>query len=116
MSEAWPSWTVRVEAPEGVVYVRLAYQDGHPRHIGIQCGKSGGIAAGFASLLGRWGSKALRPCPKCGYHVTVSSLVRSARGITHDRSGNHEAASMPDAIGRALEMIEKLRTEPQKIA
>lgn len=104
MTAAWPSYTVKVEAPEATVFVRLAYEDGRPRHLWVGCGKAGSTAAGMADALSRVCSKYLR-------HSSVGSLVYSLRGITHDRSGQHEAASVPDAVGIALEAIREYRDQ-----
>ena len=103
ISEAWPSYTVRIDAPEARVYVRLAYEDGRASHLWVTCGKAGSVAAGFADGLSRVSSKYLR-------YSSVGSLVTSLRGVAHDRSGQHEAASVVDAVGRALELIETERT------
>lgn len=95
---AWPSYTARARCPEGEVWVRLAWEGGRPLHCYVNSGKAGTMGQGVGDGYGRLISELLR-------HEPADRVIELLRGISHDRSGGLEGASIADAVAIGLEKI-----------
>src|SRR6266702_2080435 len=93
--------TRRVESPLGTMYVTITEDDrGQPFEVFMSLGKAGGALMADVEAIGRLISLALRS------GVPLQEVYRQLRGISSDRAvglGPHKVASVPDAIGIAIE-------------
>lgn len=103
----FPSTTVRVEAPEGKVYVRVGFDAGEPRHVYAHVGKGGYPLQAAADGLSRAASKLLQ------YGACVAEVCEVFDGIRHERSNGYEAASLAEAI--AIGLRRAVNEQPQVV-
>jgi len=93
--------TRRIESPLGTMYVTITEDDkGQPFEVFMSLGKAGGALMADVEAIGRLISLALRS------GVPLQEVYRQLRGISSDRAvglGPHKVASVPDAIGIAIE-------------
>src|SRR6266480_4421008 len=93
--------TRRIESPLGTMYVTITEDDrGQPFEVFMSLGKAGGALMADVEAVGRLISLALRS------GVPLQEVYRQLRGISSDRAvglGPHKVASVPDAIGIAIE-------------
>jgi ribonucleoside-diphosphate reductase alpha chain len=93
--------TRRVETPLGTMYVTITEDDkGQPFEMFMSLGKAGGALMADVEAVGRLISLALRS------GIPIQEIYRQLRGISSDRQiglGLQKVASVPDAIGIAIE-------------
>jgi ribonucleoside-diphosphate reductase alpha chain len=93
--------TRRIESPLGTMYVTITEDDkGQPFEVFMSLGKTGGALMADIEAIGRLISLALRS------GVPLTEIYRQLRGISSDRAvglGPNKVASVPDAIGIAIE-------------
>jgi ribonucleoside-diphosphate reductase alpha chain len=93
--------TYKKETPLGVMFVTINEDEkGNPFEVFVTLGKAGGSAMADAEAMGRLISLALRS------GIPLQSIHKQLRGISSDRVvglGPNKVASVPDAIGIALD-------------
>jgi ribonucleoside-diphosphate reductase alpha chain len=93
--------TRRIDTPLGTMYVTITEDDkGQPFEMFISLGKAGGALMADVEAVGRLISLALRS------GIPIQEIYRQLRGISSDRQiglGLQKVASVPDAIGIAIE-------------
>ena len=93
--------TRRIDTPLGTMYVTITEDDkGQPFEMFMSLGKAGGALMADVEAVGRLISLALRS------GIPIQEIYRQLRGISSDRQiglGLQKVASVPDAIGIAIE-------------
>ncbi len=98
--------TTRIKTPLGNLFVTVNTAEGKPFELFAQIGKAGSDVVAFTEGIARLISLALR----CG--VGVQEIVAQLEGIGGYRSvgfGPNRIMSVPDAIGRALAQLAKVK-------
>ncbi len=100
-------YTRQVRAPEGKVNVTLNSDDDGVLEVFINIGKAGSDVAALAEALGRLISVHLQidsPLTQNERAEEVAHQLRSIGGSTSIGFGENRVRSLPDAVGRALEL------------
>ena len=103
MTEAWRSRTRHWKCPEGSVWVIIAEVDGEPYYVDLRVSRAGGSPmAAAANALGILVGSSLRR----GTHTNKLKTYLRGIAVTSQEqvdSGEFDALSMADALGRTLE-------------
>jgi ribonucleoside-diphosphate reductase alpha chain len=102
-----PGYTRQVRAPEGKVNVTLNSDDEGVLEVFINIGKAGSDVAALAEALGRLISIHLQIDSSLTQNERaeeVAHQLRSIGGSTSIGFGENRVRSLPDAVGRALEL------------
>ena len=105
--EVVTGYTRQVRAPEGKVNVTLNSDDEGVLEVFINIGKAGSDVAALAEALGRLISVHLQidsPLTQNERADEVAHQLRSIGGSTSIGFGENRVRSLPDAVGRALEL------------
>jgi ribonucleoside-diphosphate reductase alpha chain len=100
-------YTRQVRAPEGKVNVTLNSDDEGVLEVFINIGKAGSDVAALAEALGRLISVHLQIDSSLDQNERAEEVARQLRSIGGSTSigfGENRVRSLPDAVGRALEL------------
>lgn len=100
ISETLPGATIKVESPDGSVYLTVVEKGGSPYQIHIMIGRTGTQIRAWADATARLMTRLIR------LGVPISSIIEEISGITSDKSRRFgdgmQIRSGPEGVSHAL--------------